>query len=610
MKPARYCVSPTIIKTGSPGSSIPETGVCAINTTQTAALTRVGRLYSSNTGTACDSADELTDYHYDQRGRPSDINYPNGITRYIDYDQVTGQIVGIGYRKANGGLIFSDVYEYVPASRLYASVTRTTAISRGTTYYEYDTRERVKTVTEPDGRRTEYKYDAFGNRIEERILNIKGTEVQPGAKLYGTYTYGYIVNSNRLGRTLFNGTLLEIFNYDAAGRIVRREHTVNGVTTYSYDDRGMLVGVTKPGYTISYTYDALGTRKTKTVNGATTRYISASIFGLQRTLVEADSSMNILATYVHGGGEILKEEPSVIDRSQDLYYLTDGMLGSVRYSVDLNGKIQSTASYDTFGQRHTEQMGSIAGNGHYGYTGEMVEPETGLVFLRVRYYDPALGRFISVDPFLGRLSQPVTQNRYIYVQNNPLVATDPSGFDIYVIQHPVGQATGGGNSVGPLTPNHMAFVMIPDAPNDFVGYSQFSTNPLTGLTTATFGGQPTMNGQSGNSIFGNLHTVPSYPGDQIANANDIYRIPTPKGVSDTDHILAYLTAINSYDNSLSYFPVPALTTDSYNSNGYVTGIMGAVGDVPPSFPGFQPGAERPIPISPVLVRNDSGSMCY
>ncbi len=86
--------------------------------------------------------------------------------------------------------------------------------------------------------------------------------------------------------------------------------------------------------------------------------------------------------------------------------------------------LASSNSYDTFGA-HTAPTPATAGR--YGYTGEEIDTETGLVYLRARYYDPALGRFISPDPFLGRLAEPITQNRYVYVKNNPLGFTDPSG---------------------------------------------------------------------------------------------------------------------------------------------------------------------------------------
>jgi len=54
-------------------------------------------------------------------------------------------------------------------------------------------------------------------------------------------------------------------------------------------------------------------------------------------------------------------------------------------------------------------------------------PATGLYYIGARYYDPALGRWLSMDPQLGKLSAPQTLNRYVYCVNNPLRFTDPTG---------------------------------------------------------------------------------------------------------------------------------------------------------------------------------------
>jgi len=51
----------------------------------------------------------------------------------------------------------------------------------------------------------------------------------------------------------------------------------------------------------------------------------------------------------------------------------------------------------------------------------------GLIYLRARYYDPATGRFLSKDPAGGKLSSPVTQNKYVYAGNNPVNGGDPTG---------------------------------------------------------------------------------------------------------------------------------------------------------------------------------------
>lgn len=52
---------------------------------------------------------------------------------------------------------------------------------------------------------------------------------------------------------------------------------------------------------------------------------------------------------------------------------------------------------------------------------------TQLLFLRARYYNPANGRFTARDTFAGYISQPQTQNRFLYTQNNPIRYTDPTG---------------------------------------------------------------------------------------------------------------------------------------------------------------------------------------
>jgi len=61
------------------------------------------------------------------------------------------------------------------------------------------------------------------------------------------------------------------------------------------------------------------------------------------------------------------------------------------------------------------------------YQGRQQDPESNLYYLRARYYDPAIGRFISKDPIKGKLSNPLSQNPYQYAYNNPINLSDPSG---------------------------------------------------------------------------------------------------------------------------------------------------------------------------------------
>jgi len=99
-------------------------------------------------------------------------------------------------------------------------------------------------------------------------------------------------------------------------------------------------------------------------------------------------------------------------------------LGNVRLVTNgANGNVASMLAYRPFGLpivvSGAEPM--------YGYTGEYRESTPNLVYLHARWYDPTIGRFLSPDDRLGRLSMPQDQNRYAYVVNNPMAYTDPTG---------------------------------------------------------------------------------------------------------------------------------------------------------------------------------------
>ena len=86
------------------------------------------------------------------------------------------------------------------------------------------------------------------------------------------------------------------------------------------------------------------------------------------------------------------------------------------------GNELATNRYDSFGKL-VAQTGSLPFASTYTYTGREWDAEAGLYYYRARYYDPAVGRFISEDPigFAGCL------NFYAYVENNPVNFIDPSG---------------------------------------------------------------------------------------------------------------------------------------------------------------------------------------
>ena len=86
------------------------------------------------------------------------------------------------------------------------------------------------------------------------------------------------------------------------------------------------------------------------------------------------------------------------------------------------GAVTGAYTYDAFGAVRTHTGTST----EWTFTGEQNDPN-GLGYLRARYYDPAIGRFLTQDPLLGSPLLPQALNRYPYVGNNPILWTDPSG---------------------------------------------------------------------------------------------------------------------------------------------------------------------------------------
>lgn len=111
------------------------------------------------------------------------------------------------------------------------------------------------------------------------------------------------------------------------------------------------------------------------------------------------------------------------------YYYTD-QNGNVLAKADAQGNIVARYDYKPYGAS-VPGMG-VPPNGP-GYSGHINDPETGLIYMQARYYDPEVGRFLSVDPDVSKPGNVFNFNRYEYVNNNPIMGIDPTGRVIHIV---------------------------------------------------------------------------------------------------------------------------------------------------------------------------------
>jgi len=329
---------------------------------------------------------EVVEYQYDERGRLVKIKEAQGETSY-EYDDLTGLVVkeilpnGVStnyaydtfphilevcHRDPYGTLLIHFSYEY--NERGYIAVCREKAPSKiKVTCYSYDALDRLDCVEDDTGSYEKYTYDEAGNRL------LKTTEKE-------TIHYRY----DRKNRLIQAGNTS--YEYDIAGNLIKKTSPDKQVS-YSYDPTGKLVAYSDGENHVEFRYDGQGKRSAKVVNGSITYFINDPNASISRVLLEKDSKGKVRKKYIYGHSRIIQK-----GEHRTHYFLYDQPGKSISHLISHDGTEKLSMQYEPFGLPLSQDLESS-----YGYNGEEYDPETGLIFLRNRYYDPEVGRFISPD---------------------------------------------------------------------------------------------------------------------------------------------------------------------------------------------------------------------
>jgi RHS repeat-associated protein len=244
-----------------------------------------------------------------------------------------------------------------------------------------------------------------------------------GAK--GTLTYGLdpVGNRQSLASTV-TGINQQAASYNANDQVLANTYDANGNTlgatgnSYVYDSMDRMTSFNNGS--VKMVYDGDGNRVAKTAGGVTTQYLVDELnpTGLPQVMDEVVKSGAAQRTYLCG---LRRISQTPVASGTISYYGYDAH-GDVRYLMNNGGVVTDTYDYDAFGNL----VGSTGTTPNvYRYQGEALDSETGLYYMRARYYDPTVGRFLNVDPMTDKGEHPPS-----YAAADPVNGHDPTGQDV------------------------------------------------------------------------------------------------------------------------------------------------------------------------------------
>jgi RHS repeat-associated protein len=311
----------------------------------------------------------------------------------------------------------SGYWSPVTLTSTYDQMNRVTALqstSNPTTTFSYAYGKTGNRLMASDRNgSSNYTYDSIYRMTEEAISRSEAK---------GTLTYGLdpVGNRQSLASTV-TGINQQSASYNVNDQALANTYDANGNTlgangkSYAYDSFDRMTSFN--GGSVTMVYDGDGNRVKKISGGVTTQYLVDELnpTGLPQVMDEVVKSGVAQRTYLYGLRRISQTQ---VASGTTSYYGYDAH-GDVRSLMNNGGVVTDTYDYDAFGS----VVGSTGTTPNvYRYQGEALDSETGLYYLRARYYDPTVGRFLNVDPMADQGEHP-----YEYADADPVDGHDPTG---------------------------------------------------------------------------------------------------------------------------------------------------------------------------------------
>ena len=381
------------------------------------------------------TGNEVVSYDYDTDGNLSERRVAGAdLTTSYAYDYQK-RLTKLTNQTESAGVISKYQPEYLTNGRKSKEVSEVLGEDGKngvkTATYTYDLLGRITKETKTGSEDVSYTYDSHNNRKKMTVGNKttvykynQNDELLRTDTLNGETEENAVViyKNDKNGNQLATINRYEIPNDRKDGSYVDIDVTLgdnqlNDNVVNHYNALNQLTKTLTKNYKVSFTYDAEGLRASKTVNGEKTVYV----WDGDQVVMELSKGGAVQKRYIRGNDLVYADKG---ENTEKTYYVTD-MHGNVVQLLDESGNVTKTYEYDSFGN---EVKPEKKDENPYRYCGEYYDKETEEVYLRARYYEPGVGRFITRDTYTGESDEPLSLHLYTYCENDGVNNIDPNGY--------------------------------------------------------------------------------------------------------------------------------------------------------------------------------------